>query len=768
MKNLLTNLWICFCFLLLVVALIAPTAQGLPIDETTTNNDSFSAAEKINLASSPIIRGNIFPIGDLDFYSFNAQAGDTLFAATQTRGSVTGNGDTTLTVLDSDGVSVLEQDLNDGSFSTSASSISGLTLSNAGTYYILVTANAQTTSIRPYYLHLNLTSATTSAEIEPNQNILSANALSGSMHVSGNLSSAADVDYFKLPVVAGSTIFVSLDLDPERDTTEFAGKLLFNYPNQFAEQTVNNSGALTPDSEALFLSPKESGDFIVGVASNDATFGSYRLKIIVTEPEVNSDCVTTSSDTAQSIPSQTMTASNLLISNAPRVGKLSVNLNLDHNFMQDLDVSLVSPEGNEVVLFSDIGASVTGNRRMDISLSDDAALPIHALTAQESLVYTPEQSLLSFFEGMNPNGTWTLKIHDDAANDDGILNSWSITVCPQTEPTCLGGSAPVEIFSTDFESDDSGFTHSGVLDEWERGLPSSAPLASCNSGSNCWKTDLDAKYNNSSNQSLDSPNISLDGFVAPYYLRWAHKYSLESASFDQYKVVAEDPTNPSNTTQLFEHLAATMNTSVGNPSTIIQQSAGWGLIMREIKNLDASEFKIKYALTSDSTVDYAGIAIDDFTLIGCRADKDLDGSADSEDQCDDDATKTLEGICGCGTLEVDSDTNGITDCLVNQEINLRLDNLKAKLKKVKAPKNKKQKAKQKAIKLEVKTQLNDVQNYLTTNGSKIILATGSEIGALSTTLLKSVKKALKTNSPNFKKNKRKGIKSITDLRSKVL
>src|SRR5690606_29789154 len=142
------------------------------------------------------------------------------------------------------------------------------------------------------------------------------------------------------------------------------------------------------------------------------------------------------------------------------------------------------------------------------------------------LVLRPELGYrLDFFDGENAGGTWTLDIRDDFSGDGGTLTGWSITVCePPPPPTCPMGTTQQVVYSTDFESGAAGFTHSGTADEWELGLPATAatttanPIAAfntCNSGSSCWKTDLDNTYNVSSSQDLLSPSINLAGLVAP-------------------------------------------------------------------------------------------------------------------------------------------------------------------------------------------------------------------------------------------------------------
>ena len=130
-------------------------------------------------------------------------------------------------------------------------------------------------------------------------------------------------------------------------------------------------------------------------------------------------------------------------------------------------------------------------------------------TVVSGLIFKPElNTRLEWFKGQQAQGTWTLTIRDDAADDGGTLNSWSLIV---VEEPPLPAGTPRTIFSTDFEADDGGFTHSGTEDEWEWGTPAFAPITTANSGVNAWKTDLDNTYDANSSQDLFSPDIDLTG-----------------------------------------------------------------------------------------------------------------------------------------------------------------------------------------------------------------------------------------------------------------
>ena len=47
----------------------------------------------------------------------------------------------------------------------------------------------------------------------------------------------------------------------------------------------------------------------------------------------------------------------------PRIADLDVSIILNHTLMQDIDVHLRSPAGNDNGLFTDIGAAAVGGRR---------------------------------------------------------------------------------------------------------------------------------------------------------------------------------------------------------------------------------------------------------------------------------------------------------------------------------------------------------------------------------------------------------------------
>ena len=120
--------------------------------------------------------------------------------------------------------------------------------------------------------------------------------------------------------------------------------------------------------------------------------------------------------------------------------------NLNHTFPDDLDVLLVSPSGQKVMLMSDAGGA---NAISGVILTfDDTATSV---LADEGVLISsvfkpanyggvpdvlsnpaplgPYSSVLADFSGEDPNGNWSLFIEDDAGNDQGILlGGWSLNL----------------------------------------------------------------------------------------------------------------------------------------------------------------------------------------------------------------------------------------------------------------------------------------------------------------------------------------------------
>ena len=652
--------WVLYMVLLLAVHANGAWAGQSYVAEAEPNG-TFATATPIAGANA-VVRASLFPNGDIDFYSFTANAGDRVYAATMTSFVAGNSTDSQLTLLASDGTTVIEFDDDNGSFAGLSPSIAGATIPTTGTYYLKVNDfTAGTTSERSYELHIRLQSGSPTPEVEPNDTAATANPLPANGWVSGTRdpASATEQDWYSLSLNAGDTVFLSLDLNPERDGTVWNGRLGFALFGDAGNQTLVIDDAGTGDvspvpnnpSEAMFFTVKTAGTYYVVVDSASAAVGgptaTYHLSVSVhpaTDEGVN--CTTyTSTDVPQTIgPGTGLVSSTITVPGNPRIADVDVSIELNHALMQDIDAHLRSPAGNDNGLFTDIGAAATGGQtQMDITFDDEAGVT-PSFTILKGVQVKPENTStagtastsgayrLSWFDGENAGGTWTLDLRDDTAGaNGGTLTAWSLRICEAPPPpACPPGFTPTTVFSTDFESGAAGFTHSGTQDEWELGLPATvatttanpvAGLSTCNSGVNCWKTDLDNTYNASSNQDLLSPNINLAGLSAPVVVTWAQRHQIETANFD-HMFVDFQQVGGATPVRLYEWQEPTpisASAGTGNPQANIGGSAGWGVFSRRADSLAGLNAELRFHLDSDTSVQLAGLAIDDVSVSACRA-----------------------------------------------------------------------------------------------------------------------------------------------------
>jgi subtilisin family serine protease/subtilisin-like proprotein convertase family protein len=155
-----------------------------------------------------------------------------------------------------------------------------------------------------------------------------------------------------------------------------------------------------------------------------------------------------------SLPDDRVTRFNdLTISGATgNVTGLTMNINITHTYLGDLDVFLISPTGTRIDLFTDVGGGTDG---INATLDDTAATLISSASTPSSGQLTgtfrPEASL-SALNGQAINGTWRLEITDDAGGDSGSLVSWQLNMRSGEASTTVnsGGSYLLDVGSGSF------------------------------------------------------------------------------------------------------------------------------------------------------------------------------------------------------------------------------------------------------------------------------------------------------------------------------
>ncbi len=121
----------------------------------------------------------------------------------------------------------------------------------------------------------------------------------------------------------------------------------------------------------------------------------------------------------------------------------SVTINITHTYDSDLDIYLISPDATQIELSTDNGSS--GNNYTNTVFLDDGTTSCVGQSAPFTGTYKPESgTMASLNNGQNADGTWRLRVYDDASGDVGTIDSWSIIFTPP--PTC---PIPTAISSSD-------------------------------------------------------------------------------------------------------------------------------------------------------------------------------------------------------------------------------------------------------------------------------------------------------------------------------
>jgi subtilisin-like proprotein convertase family protein len=200
-------------------------------------------------------------------------------------------------------------------------------------------------------------------------------------------------------------------------------------------------------------------------------------------------------------------STNIVSSLAGTVTKVTVTLtNINHTWPDDISILLVGPGGQNVMLMSDAGgnAGVTPMSNVTVTFDDSAASQLPQSTQITSGTYRPGNydpseildapapagpygTVLSVFNGVNPNGTWLLYVDDDFPSADGgsIANGWELTIVTTSNSCCTGAvsSSPFRITSILKSNND-------ILINWTTGIGQTNALqATAGTGNGSYSTD---------------------------------------------------------------------------------------------------------------------------------------------------------------------------------------------------------------------------------------------------------------------------------------
>lgn len=192
--------------------------------------------------------------------------------------------------------------------------------------------------------------------------------------------------------------------------------------------TIINSANVATNTYNLSLNANTQYFWRVTASNQCTTASSSSVYNFTTE---NISCNTyTATDTPITISEvgiNTYTSTINIPSNLS-ITDVNVGIDITHSWDSDLDITLTSPSGTIIQLTSDNGGQ--GDNYSGTIFDQQATNMVTAGTAPFSGSYIPEGNL-SNLNGQLSGGNWILTVTDDANDDGGTLNSFTLTICTQ-------------------------------------------------------------------------------------------------------------------------------------------------------------------------------------------------------------------------------------------------------------------------------------------------------------------------------------------------
>lgn len=286
-------------------------------------------------------------------------------------------------------------------------------------------------------------------------------------------------------------------------------------------------------------------------------------------------------DVPQNITDNNTTTSTINVTDSYCIADVNVDINITHTFQGDLYITLQSPIGTTIILHNRTG----GGTDNIVGTYDDSGPLIPA-------------EALGTFNGEPVNGTWTLRVADQAGGDVGTLNSWTLKIA---SGTCL--PPPSVVYSYPLTTN-PGWTTQGA---WAYGVPtgSCGDPSSGATGSNVYGYELNGCYANSIGTTyyLTTTAINMSGFVNSK-LRFQKWNGMESASYDHANIQVSN--NGTTWTTVYNHAGGTF------------QDTAWSQVTYNIAAVADNQptVYIRWGLgTTDGSVTRSGWNIDDVEIL---------------------------------------------------------------------------------------------------------------------------------------------------------
>lgn len=120
--------------------------------------------------------------------------------------------------------------------------------------------------------------------------------------------------------------------------------------------------------------------------------------------------------------------SKITVNSGGSIGTVTVKLmKFNHQFFKELDASLISPQGTEVVLFKNKCGAQSGT--FNFSFNDAAPGTLDCQSLVNVAKTMRPESPLAAFKGQNATGAWTLRMHDNTSSSGGSIQEFVLEFC---------------------------------------------------------------------------------------------------------------------------------------------------------------------------------------------------------------------------------------------------------------------------------------------------------------------------------------------------
>ena len=293
--------------------------------------------------------------------------------------------------------------------------------------------------------------------LEPNDTLTSATPVSfnaggqaffSGMNIGDGLFPAFDVDMYRISMPRGGSITaetaaqnrpVPSSLDTflrlfDANGNELAANDQFNGSDSFIDFFVTTGGTYYVGVSGF---PNGSYDPAIGGSGASGSRGLYDLTLTIDLVENDRKVFRHTLAQPVPIPDPGVTTDVILVADSREILDVNLVLNINHDFLSDLRVTLTSPAGVEIVIMDSNGGS--GNFQVDplapvsATFDDEATLLVTTEPAPFATKLLQPFEALSAFDGQSAAGAWILRVEDTNSLNSGLLVGWDLEVTMLTD-----------------------------------------------------------------------------------------------------------------------------------------------------------------------------------------------------------------------------------------------------------------------------------------------------------------------------------------------